>query len=115
MSIVSYILEEVLLAFTALSSVHTLRGFDLLQLRAVAGIAVLRAVAGVTAVTGLTGLTRLVAFTAGALTAVTGIHANNSSGVCTVAGGVTAVGGVLHQRQVVWMTCDLCAAVVLCA
>lgn len=142
MSVVSYILEEILLTFTALSSIHTVWGFDLFQLGAVAGVALLCALAGVAAVTGLAGLVAFAAFAAGALAAVTGggRYTSNVTGVCAVAGGVAAVAGVLHQRQVcvtlscvgplsdsgvggglllsqeVWLAPDLCAAaVVLCA
>lgn len=98
MSVVSYILEEILLTFTALSSIHTVWGFDLFQLGAVAGVAL----AGVAAVTGLAGLVAFAAFAAGALAAVTGggRYTSNVTGVCAVAGGVAAVAGVLHQRQV---------------
>lgn len=101
MSIVSYLLEEVLLAFTALSAIHT--GFELIQLSAVTGITLCALAGFITAVTAVTGLTGLVAFTAGALTAVTVCSCNscNVTGVCTVAGALTAVGGIVHQ----WLVC----------
>lgn len=128
MGIVSYILEEVLITLTALSSIHAVVGLELHQLGAVAGVAVLCALAVIA------GLAGLVALAAGAVTAVTGGGCNDVSAVCALAGGVTAVGGGLHQLQVgltlksrgllferggdgllaqVWLTFDLCAAVVL--
>ena len=130
MAVVSYVLEEILFAFTALSSVHTARGSELFH--AVAGIAVLGALAGVTAVTGLAGL---VALAAVALTAVTGgsCYGGNFTGVRALARGVAAGGGLIHQLklrvtmggggglsglllgQLVRLTSvDLRAAVVLC-
>lgn len=75
MTIVSYVLEEILFTFTALSSIHTVLGFHLLHLAALAALA---------------ALTGLAAFAAGALAAVTG-------GGCRVR-DVTAVGGIFYQQ-----------------
>lgn len=83
MTIISYILEEILLTtFTALSPVYT-GGFDLFYLATVAGL------------TGLTGLI------AGALTAVT-------CGSCGIA-EVSAVRGIVHQQWVELCAVVLCA------
>lgn len=103
MGVISYILEEILLTFTALSSIHTVFGFDLFQLGTVTAVTILCALAGVTGVIALAGL---VALAAGALAAVTGGGGNTShvAGVCAVAGGVTAVGGAPHQGQVCRLT-----------
>lgn len=96
MSVISYILEEIFVTFTALSSIHTVLDFDVFHLSAVAGVTLLCALAGITAVTGLTGL---IAFNTGTFTAVTGSSCDtiNITGVCAVTGGVTAVAGVVHQ------------------
>lgn len=86
MTVVSYILEEILLAaFTALSAVYT-GGLDLVHLPTVAGL------------TGLAGLI------AGALTAVAG----GRRGIAEVG----AVSGVVHQQRVELCAVVLCAEVV---
>lgn len=94
MTVVSYVLEEVLFTLTALSSIHTAGGSELFH--AVTGIAVLGALAGVTAVTGLAALAAV------ALTAVTGgsCYSRNFTSVRALARGVAAVGGFIHQPKV---------------
>lgn len=111
MSIISYTLEETLFTFAALSAIHTVPGFQLFQLGAVTGIAVLCTHAGVTAVAAVFGLVALVALTALAAGAVFAFIAviGGSCGFYAVTGAVTAVCGVHQQVCVGQLIAVLCA------
>lgn len=108
MSIISYTLEETLLTFAALSAIHTVPGFQLFQLGAVAGIAVLCTHAGVTAVAAVFGLVALTALAAGAVFAFIAVI-GGSCGFYAVTGAVTAVCGVHQQVCVGQLIAVLCA------
>lgn len=125
MGIISNTLEKMLLAFTALGSVHAVFSSDLLQLSAVAGITVLCALTGIAAVAAVAAVAGLRALAARALAADTGggCNTNDLSGVCAATGAIAArfdddgdVGGRDQlAAEVFVLTFDLSAAIVLCA
>lgn len=89
MGIISYTLQNILLTFTALCTIHTVFGPERFQFGAVTGVTVLRAFAGSTAVAWFLAL---LAFAAGGVAAVAVSAVASSNCIITaVAGGVAAV------------------------
>ena len=121
MGVVSYIVEEVLLAFTALGSIHTVTGFHLLDLGTVA---VLGALAALTALAAFTAFTAAALAGGGSTGGLTGVWAFTAGGgiIHLDLGWLSGAGLLFENRgvglqgaQLLNLTFDLCAAVVLAA